>query len=147
MQSYCALAKAEGVRAYEDGVLETAAGEEDGWYVCPRVFTGVSNDMRVAREEIFGPILSVIAFDDEAEAVRIANDTEYGLVAGIWTTNLSRAHRLAALLQAGQVFVNEHYAGGVETPFGGFKKSGIGREKGVDALLHYTQVKCVTVKL
>ena len=147
VQSYCALAKAEGVRAFEAGVMETAVGEEAGWYVRPRVFTGVSNDMRVAREEIFGPILAVIPFDDEAEAVRIANDTEYGLVAGMWTTNLSRAHRLAALLQAGQVFVNEHYAGGVETPFGGFKKSGIGREKGVDALLHYTQVKCVTVKL
>ena len=147
VKSYCALADAEGVRAFEAGVMETAAGEEEGWYVRPRVFTGVTNDMRVAREEIFGPILSVIPFDDEAEAVRIANDTEYGLVAGMWTTDLSRAHRVAALLQAGQVFVNEHYAGGVETPFGGFKKSGIGREKGVDALLHYTQVKCVTVKL
>ncbi len=101
LQSYCALAKAEGVRAHEAGVLETVAGEEEGWYVRPRVFTGVSNDMRVAREEIFGPILSVIPFDDEAEAVRIANDTEYGLVAGMWTANLSRAHRLAALLQAG----------------------------------------------
>jgi aldehyde dehydrogenase (NAD+) len=147
VQSYCALADAEGVNAFEAGVMETAIGEEDGWYVRPRVFTGVTNDMRVAREEIFGPILAVIPFDDEAEAVRLANDTEYGLVAGMWTTNLSRAHRLAALLQAGQVFVNEHYAGGVETPFGGFKKSGIGREKGVDAMLHYTQLKCVTVKL
>ena len=68
-------------------------------------------------------------------------------MAGIWTTDLARAHRVAAALEAGQVFVNEYYAGGVETPFGGYKKSGIGREKGVDALLHYTQVKCVTVKL
>ena len=147
VKAYCALADAEGVRAFEAGVMETAASEEEGWYVRPRVFTGVTNDMRVAREEIFGPTLSVIAFDDEADAVRIANDTEYGLVAGMWTADLSRAHRLAALLQTGQVFVNEHYAGGVETPFGGFKKSGIGRDKGVDALLHYTQVKCVTVKL
>lgn len=103
-----------------------------------RVFTGVSNDMRVAPEAIFGPILSVIPFDDEAEAVRIANDSEYGLVAGMWTTNLSRAHRLAARLQAGQVFVNEHYACGVETPFGGFKKTRLAAERsgGAASLSH-----------
>lgn len=147
VQSYLKLAESEGARAHIGGVLQTSAGQENGWYVRPVVMTGATNDMRIAREEIFGPVLSVIPFDDEDDAIRIANDSEYGLVAGIWTTNLARAHRVAASLQVGQVFVNEYYAGGVETPFGGYKKSGLGREKGVEALLHYTQVKCVTVKL
>lgn len=147
VQSYCKLAEAEGARAFVGGSLETSAGQEHGWYVRPMVVTGATNEMRIAREEIFGPVLSVIPFDDEADAIRMANDSEYGLVAGIWTTSLARALRVAALLQVGQVFVNEYYGGGVETPFGGFKKSGLGREKGVEALGHYTQVKCVTVKL
>ncbi len=89
----------------------------------------------------------MIRFKDEEEAIRIANDVDYGLVAGIWTADLSRAHRVAARLEAGQVFVNEYFAGGVETPFGGYKMSGYGREKGIEALHHYTQLKCVTIKL
>ena len=147
VQTYCKLAESEGIASFVGGTVNQIPGEENGWYVRPVVLTGVNNDMRVAREEIFGPVLSVIPFDDEKDAIRIANDSEYGLVAGLWTHNLGRAHRVAALLEAGQVFVNEYYAGGVETPFGGYKKSGIGREKGVEALAHYTQVKCVTVKL
>jgi len=146
VQSYCSLLEAQGATAHVGGVLQEDAAKA-GWYVRPIVVTGVNNDMQIAREEIFGPVLSVIPFDDEAEAIRIANDTDFGLVAGIWTTNLSRAHRMAARLEAGQVFINEYYAGGVETPFGGYKQSGYGREKGLEALSHYTQVKCVTVKL
>ncbi len=146
VRSYCDLATSEGASVFTGGVLESD-DQQNGWYVRPVVLTGVKNDMRIAREEIFGPVLTIIPFEDDDEALRIANDSEYGLVAGIWTTNLSRALRLSAELQVGQVFVNEYYAGGVETPFGGYKKSGIGREKGVEALLHYTQVKCVTMKI
>ena len=142
---YREVAKSEGCEIFESGILPPQ--HEQGWYVRPIILTGVRNDMRIAREEIFGPVLPVIPFDDEADAIRIANDSEYGLVAGIWTQDLTRAHRVAAALEAGQVFVNEFFAGGVETPFGGYKQSGHGREKGIEALHHYTQLKCVTIRL
>ena len=103
--------------------------------------------MRIAREEVFGPVLVVIPFDTEEEAIAIANDSAYGLVAGVWTRDISRALRVAAEIEAGQVFVNSWWSGGVQTPFGGTKLSGYGREKGVEALHHYTQTKCVTVAL
>jgi aldehyde dehydrogenase (NAD+) len=137
-------ARQEGATALVGGDLP-AGGE--GWYVTPTVYTNVKPGTRVMREEIFGPVLAMLRFEDEDEAIRIANDTEYGLVAGIWTNNLSRAHRVAAKLQAGQVFVNQYPAGGVETPFGGYKQSGYGREKGLEALAHYTQSKTVIIRL
>jgi aldehyde dehydrogenase (NAD+) len=96
---------------------------------------------------IFGPVLSVITFDDDEEAIAIANDSPFGLAAGIWTQGLSRAHSVAARLEAGQVFVNQYFAGGVETPFGGYKQSGYGRVKGVEAALHYTHTKTVIIRL
>lgn len=141
------VARAEGARPVAGGELVKDPAWGEGWFVPPTVYADVRNDMRLAQEEIFGPVLVVIPFEDEAEAVRIANDTEYGLAAGIWTQNLSRAHRVAAAIEAGQIYVNEYQAGGVETPLGGFKMSGYGREKGVEALHHYTQLKCVTIKL
>jgi aldehyde dehydrogenase (NAD+) len=118
-----------------------------GHFVQPTIFTEVDNSMRIAQEEIFGPVLCAIRFTSDEEAVRIANDTRYGLAAGVWTTDLARAHRVAGQLQSGQVFVNEYFAGGVETPFGGFKSSGYGREKGFEALKHYTQTKTVTIRV
>ncbi|WP_255152338.1 aldehyde dehydrogenase family protein [Halorarius halobius] len=121
--------------------------DRDGYFVEPTVFTGVDNDMRIAREEIFGPVLSVIEFSDEQEAIEIANDTDYGLVAGIHTQNMGRAHRFARDVQAGQVYINEWFAGGEETPFGGYKQSGFGREKGLAAVDAYTQVKNVCANI
>lgn len=117
--------------------------DRDGYFVEPTIFDSVENDMRIAQEEIFGPVLSVIEFSDEQEAFEIANDVEYGLVAGIHTENNGRAHRFARDVDAGQIFINEWFAGGVETPFGGFKQSGFGREKGLDAVDAYTQTKNV----
>ena len=136
-------ARAGGVDVVQAGEVEAGGG----WFVPPTLLIGIGNDHALAREEIFGPVAAVIPFDTEDEAVRIANDSDFGLVGGLWTSDLSRAHRLAARIEAGQVFINEYFAGGVETPFGGYKQSGIGREKGREALNHYCQVKTVTARL
>lgn len=123
-------------------------GLSAGAYFSPTIVTGVSAESRIAREEVFGPVLTVIEFDTEEEAVRLANATDYALMAAIWTRDVSRALRLSAEVRAGQVYVNAFGAGGgVEYPFGGFKKSGYGREKGFEALDGYTATKTVLVKL
>lgn len=121
--------------------------DKTGYFVQPTIFDDIDNDMRIAQEEIFGPVLSVIEFADEAEAMKIANDADYGLVAGIFTSNHGRAHRFARDIEAGQVYINEWFAGGVETPFGGYKQSGFGREKGLEAIDSYTQVKNVCANI
>jgi len=147
VQAYFEIARAEGAVAEAGGHCAKEPRLNGGWFVAPTLYTGVSNDMRIAREEIFGPVGCVIPFEDEEQAVAIANDNETGLAAGIWTRDLARAHRVAARLEAGQIYVNEYWAGGVETPIGGYKMSGYGREKGLEALYEYTQVKCVTMRI
>lgn len=118
-----------------------------GHFMAPTIFTGVRPEMRIAQEEFFGPVLVVLPFDAPEEAVSIANATDFGLAAGVYTRNLRLAHWTAERLVAGQVYVNEWWAGGVETPFGGMKRSGYGREKGQEALLGYVQTKNVGIRL
>ena len=111
------------------------------------MITGVAPEMTIAREEVFGPVLSVLKVVDDDEAVSVANATPYGLVGGVFTRDLDRATKAARRIRAGQVFVNEWYAGGVETPFGGYGQSGYGREKGREALWNYVQTKNVAIRL
>ncbi|MET4695420.1 aldehyde dehydrogenase [Endozoicomonas lisbonensis] len=121
--------------------------ETGGFYIEPTVFEGVDNSMRIAREEIFGPVLSAIAFDSEEEAIQVANDTIYGLAAALWTDNLGRAHRVARRLRSGTVFVNNYHGGDMSVPFGGFKQSGNGRDKSLHAFDKYTELKTTWIAL
>ena len=121
--------------------------EENGYYIEPTVFDQVSGKMKIAREEIFGPVLSCMGFSDEDEAVRIANDTPYGLAACVWTSDLSRAHRVARKIRAGSVWVNYCDGGDMTAPFGGFKQSGNGRDKSSHALEKYTEIKATWINL
>lgn len=142
---YIGLGQEEGAELLTGG--SRPASLERGYFVAPTIFGGVQPSMRIAQEEIFGPVLAVLTFDDEEEALQIANGTKYGLVAGIFTNDINKALRLARGVQAGQVFINEYFAGGEETPFGGYKQSGFGREKGLESLRNYCQVKNVAIRL
>jgi (Z)-2-((N-methylformamido)methylene)-5-hydroxybutyrolactone dehydrogenase len=138
---YMAIAKAEGARCILGGGPATSPDLPGGQFVEPTIFTDVKPGMRIAREEVFGPVLSVIGFDDEADAVRIANDTIYGLAAGVWTSNIGRAIRVSQAIRAGTVWVNTYRAVSYMMPFGGMKHSGIGRESGIEAIEQYLETK------
>ncbi|PSP48085.1 aldehyde dehydrogenase [Halobacteriales archaeon QH_6_66_25] len=127
-----------------DPVVGGDVPDREGYFVEPTIFDDVPNDATIAQEEVFGPVLTVTTFADEAEALALANDTEYGLTAGIFTEDMGRAHRFARDVEAGVVYINEWFAAGVESPFGGTKNSGIGREAGEEAIRGYTQLKAVT---
>ncbi len=121
--------------------------ESGGYYIEPTIFDDVAHEMSIAREEIFGPVLAAIAFDNEDEALRIANDSPYGLAAGVWTNDLSRAHRVARKLRAGSVWVNYWDGGDMTAPFGGYKQSGNGRDKSLHAFDKYTELKATWINL
>ncbi|MCB9079120.1 MAG: aldehyde dehydrogenase [Anaerolineaceae bacterium] len=144
---YCQQGVEEGAKVVVGGKPPERADLTQGYFFEPTIFRDVHNQMQIAREEIFGPVLCVIPFSAEAEAIQIANDTAYGLGAGIWTSNVQRAHRLAKAIKAGTVWVNNYRVVSYASPFGGFKASGYGRENGLEAIRDYTQVKSVWIEL
>ena len=144
---YIARGKAEGAQVVTGGYRVTTGDLGMGFFVAPTVFDGCHDDMTIAREEIFGPVMTVLAFDDEDEVIARANATEFGLSAGVFTNDLTRGHRMIAQLQAGTCWLNHYNITPVEMPFGGVKMSGLGRENGRAAIEHYTQLKSVYVAL
>jgi len=142
---YIAIARSEGATAVLGGARATRPECGQGWFVEPTIFTGVRNDMRIAQEEVFGPVLAVVPFEDEEDAIRLGNDVAYGLAAGVWTADIRRAFTMAERLQAGTVWVNTYRANSYVSPFGGYKRSGFGREGGQEMIKEYLQVKSVWI--
>ena len=142
---YIDVAKKEGATAVLGGGRASRPECGDGWFVEPTIFTGVNNAMRIAQEEVFGPVLSVIPFEDEEDAIATGNDVVYGLAAGVWTQNIRRALLMAERLEAGTVWINTYRAVSFMSPFGGYKRSGLGRESGQEMIKEYLQQKCVWI--
>jgi len=144
---YIAIGSAGGARCVTGGKPARVDALPDGLFVEPTVFVGVTDDMRIAGEEIFGPVMCVLTFDDEGEVIARANATQFGLAAGVFTRDIQRAHRVIAELQAGTCWINTYNLTPIAMPFGGYKRSGIGRENGHVALDHYSQWKSVYVEM
>jgi betaine-aldehyde dehydrogenase len=145
--SYVERGRAEGARLLIGGHRVTSGALANGYFVAPAIFDACSDDMRIVREEIFGPVMSVLEFEDEGEVIERANATEFGLAAGVFTNDLTRGHRVIAQLQAGTCWINHYNVTPIELPFGGVKMSGLGRENGRAAIEHYTQLKSVYVAM
>jgi acyl-CoA reductase-like NAD-dependent aldehyde dehydrogenase len=143
--SYIDAGKAEGAKLRLGGTRVLA--DKGGYFVEPTVFDEVQNKMKIAQEEIFGPVLSTIAVKDLDEAVKVGNDTIYGLAAAVWTRDITKAHKAAAALRAGVVWVNCFDHGDITTPFGGYKQSGFGRDKSLHALDKYVELKTIWINL
>ena len=144
---YIALGKREGARVLIGGEAWNQGDFANGAWAAPTIFTDCSDDMRIVREEIFGPVMAILAFDDEAEVIERANDTLYGLAAGVFTESLNRAHRTIHRLEAGICWINTWGESPAEMPVGGVKQSGVGRENGIETLAHYTQTKSVQIEM
>jgi aldehyde dehydrogenase (NAD+) len=142
---YLDIAQREGAHVALGGGRATRAECQDGWFVEPTILTGVDNSMRIAQEEVFGPVLAVIPFRDEEDAVRIANDSRFGLGAGVWTSDIARAFRMSERIRSGTVWVNTYRAVSFMAPFGGVKDSGLGRENGAEAIEAYLETKTVWI--
>ena len=145
VKDYVAIAKAEGARCIIGGKPAEGAGIEGGQFYEPTIFVDVKNHMRIAQEEVFGPVLSVIGFEDEAEAIALGNDTQYGLVAGVWTKDIGRLIRMAKALEVGTVWGNTYRTYSITMPLGGRKRSGVGREYGIEAVNEFLETKSVMI--
>ena len=143
--SFIEAAKGDGARLVAGGGRAEGPGLEKGFFIQPTIFADVRSDMKVAAEEIFGPVLSIIPFTDEEEAVRIANDTPYGLASGVWSENISRCMRMMRAIKSGVVWVNTYRVAAPQAPFGGMKESGFGRVRGEAGILEFTQTKNVFI--
>ncbi|MGQ0848683.1 MAG: betaine-aldehyde dehydrogenase, partial [Actinomycetota bacterium] len=145
--SYIEAGKKSGAKVVIGGGRPAGADLEDGYFVEPTVFDGCTDDMSIVQEEIFGPVMAVLTFTDEDEVIDRANDTDYGLAAGVFTRDIQRAHRVVARLEAGTTWINNYNVTPIEMPFGGYKQSGIGRENSLTTINHYTQLKSVYVEM
>jgi betaine-aldehyde dehydrogenase len=144
---YIALGRQQGASLLTGGHRVTAGALAQGSFIAPTIFTDCTDTMGIVREEIFGPVMAVLDFDDEDEVVARANATQFGLAAGIFTRDLARAHRVIAALDAGTCWINTYNVTPIELPFGGNRQSGLGRENGLAAIEHYTQLKSVYVAM
>src|SRR5699024_5073019 len=132
---------------YKDFENQLESLEETGYFIPPTIFTNVENKSNIAQNEIFGPVLSVTPFNNVSDVIEMANNTDFGLAAGIWTNDLQRAHNLADEIDAGTIWINTYRSTAAQAPFGGFKNSGYGKERGKEALLEYTKIKNIMVNL